>query len=120
MRTKGKAADSWKSEKRPNQSLSRDSSETIVGEDDARERVVSGEKFKEKQKKENQQNQAAEQDAERGDSDGEEQPKEENPNIVTWYGPNDSANPQNWSLLKKCFVTFEMCLLTFSIYIGSA
>ncbi len=25
-----------------------------------------------------------------------------------------------WSLWKKCFVTFDICLLTFSIYIGSA
>jgi len=29
-------------------------------------------------------------------------------------------NPQNWSLLKKVFVTALICLLTFSIYIGSA
>ena len=26
----------------------------------------------------------------------------------------------NWSLLKKVLVTFEICLLTFSVYIGSA
>ncbi|EKM57337.1 uncharacterized protein PHACADRAFT_208428 [Phanerochaete carnosa HHB-10118-sp] len=40
--------------------------------------------------------------------------------IVEWYGPNDSENPQNWSLAKKSFVTFQVCLLTFSVYIGSA
>ncbi|OJD37767.1 multidrug resistance protein [Diplodia corticola] len=40
--------------------------------------------------------------------------------LVTWYGPDDPANPQNWSVGKKFFVTFEICLLTFSIYIGSA
>ncbi|KAH7054530.1 putative caffeine resistance protein 5 [Macrophomina phaseolina] len=40
--------------------------------------------------------------------------------MVTWYGPDDPDNPQNWSLGKKFFVTFEICLLTFSIYIGSA
>lgn len=28
--------------------------------------------------------------------------------------------PLNWSTLKKVFVTFEICLLTFSVYIGSA
>ena len=28
--------------------------------------------------------------------------------------------PLNWSLFKKVFVTFEICLLTFSVYIGSA
>lgn len=26
----------------------------------------------------------------------------------------------NWSTTKKVFVTFEICLLTFSVYIGSA
>ncbi|GIJ92583.1 hypothetical protein Asppvi_001861 [Aspergillus pseudoviridinutans] len=31
-----------------------------------------------------------------------------------------SRNPQNWPLAKKVFVTFEVCLLTFSVYIGSA
>ncbi|KAF2145680.1 uncharacterized protein K452DRAFT_356083 [Aplosporella prunicola CBS 121167] len=40
--------------------------------------------------------------------------------VVSWWGPNDPENPQNWSLPKKFFVTFEICLLTFSIYIGSA
>jgi hypothetical protein len=29
-------------------------------------------------------------------------------------------NPRNWSRGKRCFVTFMICLLTFSIYIGSA
>ncbi|KAG6355090.1 hypothetical protein INS49_004171 [Diaporthe citri] len=29
-------------------------------------------------------------------------------------------NPQNWSSPKKFFVTFEICFLTFSVYIGSA
>ena len=29
-------------------------------------------------------------------------------------------NPQNWPRWKKFFVTFEVCLLTFSVYIGSA
>ena len=28
--------------------------------------------------------------------------------------------PMNWSTFKKVFVTFEICLLTFSVYIGSA
>jgi len=47
-------------------------------------------------------------------------PPEDDPNIVTWYGPKDPANPYNFSVLKKCFITFELCILTFSIYIGSA
>ena len=29
-------------------------------------------------------------------------------------------NPRNWSQGKKFFVTFEICFLTFSVYIGSA
>ena len=40
--------------------------------------------------------------------------------IIEWWGPDDPENPQNWSTVKKFFVTFEICLLTFSVYIGSA
>ena len=40
--------------------------------------------------------------------------------IVDWYGPEDPDNPQNWGTFKKVWVTFEICLLTFSVYIGSA
>lgn len=36
------------------------------------------------------------------------------------YLDDDPDHPRNWSLSKKCFVTFQICLLTFSIYIGSA
>ncbi|KAK6206983.1 multidrug resistance protein [Colletotrichum tabaci] len=34
--------------------------------------------------------------------------------------PDDPENPQNWPVAKKVFVTFQICLLTASIYIGSA
>lgn len=40
--------------------------------------------------------------------------------LVTWWGENDPENPQNWSVGKKSFVTFEICLLTTSVYIGSS
>ncbi|KAF5676591.1 MFS DHA1 multidrug resistance [Fusarium heterosporum] len=40
--------------------------------------------------------------------------------VVDWYGPDDPENPRNWSRMKRFFVTFEICLLTFSVYIGSA
>ncbi|KAK3725100.1 GTPase-activating protein [Vermiconidia calcicola] len=40
--------------------------------------------------------------------------------LVSWYGENDPENPRNWSLFKRVFVTFEICLLTISVYIGSA
>ncbi|MCJ1417425.1 hypothetical protein MMC32_003769 [Xylographa parallela] len=39
--------------------------------------------------------------------------------LVTW-DTNDPHNPRNWSTPKKVFVTFQICLLTTSIYIGSA
>ena len=46
------------------------------------------------------------------------------PLIETWRSENDGADriqmPLNWSTFKKVFVTFEICLLTFSVYIGSA
>ncbi|KNG51256.1 benomyl/methotrexate resistance protein [Stemphylium lycopersici] len=40
--------------------------------------------------------------------------------VVDWYGPDDAANPRNWSRTKRYFVTFQICFLTFSVYIGSA
>ncbi|PVH87179.1 putative caffeine resistance protein 5 [Cadophora sp. DSE1049] len=40
--------------------------------------------------------------------------------VVTWYGGHDPENPLNWSTPKKFFVTGMICLLTFSVYIGSA
>ncbi|KAG8984673.1 hypothetical protein FRB94_004566 [Tulasnella sp. JGI-2019a] len=40
--------------------------------------------------------------------------------IVDWYGPDDPANPRNWSSFKRGFVLGLICLLTFSIYMGSA
>ncbi|KAL9613404.1 MAG: hypothetical protein Q9167_002052 [Letrouitia subvulpina] len=41
-------------------------------------------------------------------------------NVVEWFDENDSENPMNWSRSKKFFVTFEICLLTWSVYIGSS
>jgi len=39
--------------------------------------------------------------------------------LVDW-APNDPHNPRNWSTPTKLFVTFQICLLTTSVYIGSA
>ncbi|EIN09355.1 MFS general substrate transporter [Punctularia strigosozonata HHB-11173 SS5] len=53
----------------------------------------------------------------------EEKEKWEDPKwlrTVDWYGPDDPECPRNWSFAKKCFVTFDICLITFAIYIGSA
>lgn len=36
------------------------------------------------------------------------------------FEPNDPENPYNWSLGKKVFTTSMLCVLTFSIYAGSA
>nr|XP_019012661.1 uncharacterized protein I206_02156 [Kwoniella pini CBS 10737]OCF51442.1 hypothetical protein I206_02156 [Kwoniella pini CBS 10737] len=41
-------------------------------------------------------------------------------NLVTWYEGHDSDNPRNWSLGKKCYVTFLIMILTITVYIGSA
>jgi MFS transporter, DHA1 family, multidrug resistance protein len=57
--------------------------------------------------------------------------------LVTWHGPNDpevcsvlsfvphqidvfAKNPMNWSRVKKTWVMFQLCFLTFSVYFGSA
>lgn len=39
--------------------------------------------------------------------------------LVDWE-ENDPHYPRNWSTPKKLFVTFQICLLTTSVYIGSA
>lgn len=41
-------------------------------------------------------------------------------NLLVDWAINDPQNPQNWSTPKKFFVTFQICLLTTSVYIGSA
>ena len=44
----------------------------------------------------------------------------EDPNLVTWYGPDDPENPLNWPTKYKTWVAFQMALLTFSVYVGSS
>ncbi|KZP33542.1 MFS general substrate transporter [Athelia psychrophila] len=41
-------------------------------------------------------------------------------NLVTWDGPNDQANPQNWSIRYKWFVTFVCCLMTVNVTFASS
>lgn len=45
---------------------------------------------------------------------------DKDPYLVDWNGESDPDNPQNWSMPRKAFVTFLLCLLTFSVYMGSA
>ncbi|KAK4703323.1 MFS transporter, DHA1 family, multidrug resistance protein, partial [Phenoliferia sp. Uapishka_3] len=60
-------------------------------------------------------------DLEKSGSEKEQQPMEPyNPFLVTWDGPSDPDNPKNWSRGKKVAVAFLLCLLTCSVYIGSA
>ena len=40
--------------------------------------------------------------------------------VVDWYNTDDQANPQNWSPRKKAFVTFQICLYTMAVYMGSS
>lgn len=49
-----------------------------------------------------------------------DQEKGRDMNVVDWFDENDPENPMNWSTFKKVFVTFEICFLTWSVYIGSA
>ncbi|KAF2842345.1 putative caffeine resistance protein 5 [Patellaria atrata CBS 101060] len=62
-----------------------------------------------------------------GDRDGDSQcavrldlERGKDVHIIYWSGPDDPENPMNWSLFKKSFVTFQICLLTVSVYIRSA
>ena len=40
--------------------------------------------------------------------------------LVDWYTTDDPANPQNWSFGRKNFVSLQICLYTFAVYLGSA
>ncbi|GAA6005595.1 hypothetical protein JCM11491_003694 [Sporobolomyces phaffii] len=40
--------------------------------------------------------------------------------LVRWDGSDDPDNPQNWSRGKKLFVSFQICLMTFSVYLGAS
>ncbi|KAI1098894.1 MFS general substrate transporter [Jackrogersella minutella] len=42
------------------------------------------------------------------------------PGIVDWYSASDPSNPQNWTFAKKVWITTQMGLYTFSVYIGSS
>ncbi|CDW97990.1 hypothetical protein, partial [Sporisorium scitamineum] len=42
------------------------------------------------------------------------------PYLIDWNDDPDPDNPLNWSLRRKAFVTGLLCLLTFSVYMGSA
>lgn len=79
------------------------SQSTLNGSPDRKETEGSEESDNEKSKK------RAHHDTERG----------KDVNLVK-FEPNDPENPMNWSLGKKCFTTGMICLLTFSIYVGSA
>ncbi|KAI0812744.1 MFS general substrate transporter [Irpex lacteus] len=60
------------------------------------------------------------QDIEKGAAPDAPKVHQDEPFLVTWDSPDDPENPRNWSFPKRSFVTFSICLLTFSIYIGSA
>ncbi|KAJ9112575.1 hypothetical protein QFC19_000592 [Naganishia cerealis] len=63
----------------------------------------------------------AQEDLEQEDlEEGLELGDEEDPNLVDWYGPDDPANPMNWSPRKKAWVTGMICLITTSVYSGSS
>ncbi|KAI0295149.1 major facilitator superfamily domain-containing protein [Multifurca ochricompacta] len=42
------------------------------------------------------------------------------PNLVTWDGPNDPANPQNWSSLYKWWLTIVCTVMTLNVTFASS
>jgi MFS transporter, DHA1 family, multidrug resistance protein len=41
------------------------------------------------------------------------------PYLVTWDGPNDPENPQNWSFRRKCINTAAIGLMTLCVYVAT-
>ncbi|KAF8649063.1 hypothetical protein AX16_006036 [Volvariella volvacea WC 439] len=59
--------------------------------------------------------------AESEDEDGESSsPSTPDPNLVTWDGPNDPANPQNWSVSYKWFLTLVCAAMTINVTFASS
>ncbi|KAG5644442.1 hypothetical protein DXG03_008537 [Asterophora parasitica] len=51
-------------------------------------------------------------------TDGAPEPEpeqDEKANQVSWDGPNDMSNPQNWSTRRKWFITFGCALMTVNV-----
>jgi len=44
-------------------------------------------------------------------------PAPQDDNKVTWDGPNDPENPQNWSKSYKWFITFVCMIITVNVYV---
>ncbi|KAI1386746.1 MFS general substrate transporter [Hypoxylon trugodes] len=42
------------------------------------------------------------------------------PVVVDWYDASDPSNPRNWTFAKKVWITTQMGLYTFAVYIGSS
>jgi hypothetical protein len=42
-----------------------------------------------------------------------DEPADNDPNIVNWDGPDDPANPQNWSMKKKTVTVIIVSSVTF-------
>jgi MFS transporter, DHA1 family, multidrug resistance protein len=58
-------------------------------------------------------------DIEKGD-EPHPTPAAQVPILVTWFSESDQANPQNWSSGKKLFISIQLCLYTFTVYLGSS
>jgi DHA1 family multidrug resistance protein-like MFS transporter len=50
----------------------------------------------------------------------EKMEQEQDPNLVTWDGPDDPENPMNWPTRKKWLVTVIMGLMTFCVTFASS
>jgi len=61
-----------------------------------------------------------EQNGQDGEDNEDQDDEEKDKIIVDWYGDDDQENPQNWSLVKKCYLTFLIMLMTSSVYMGSS
>ncbi|KAH9214000.1 major facilitator superfamily transporter [Leptodontidium sp. 2 PMI_412] len=40
--------------------------------------------------------------------------------LVDWYTTDDPEYPQNWSAGKKLYVSFQICVYSFAVYVGSS
>jgi hypothetical protein len=53
-------------------------------------------------------------------SGDEKEEERKDPNIVDWDGEADPANPRNWSVGYKCWITFQLGMLALAASLGSS
>ena len=110
IRTPGQAS-------KPDSEASARTAVSSLSDDDAPQGPKAGKKAEKESSKPEQNSNSEEDDADGPPTDMDD---DSDPYLVDWHSESDPDNPMNWSFRKKASVTGLICLLTTSVYMGSA